>query len=385
VDRQALPLPTSARPELETPFEEPQTGAAEQIARVFAELLELNEVGSEDDFFDLGGDSLLVVEAILRLEKAFDRRLSPADFLENPTAAALASKLSAADATSEARAVTLQAGSGPRRIFLVPAGAGRGEELLVHGRLARRLGNEITVIGLRAGPGPHPSAEKLAAEYVERVRAIQPTGPYMLIGECVGGILAFEMARRLSRDGERVAFLALLDTPFPTAHHRMRDRLRRLREPWGDDIGRRLRHHRRVVAKLESGRIAYLLARARAAARALASLLWPERRRLLRRPATYVGSLLRWQPQRFDGTVSFIESLEEKRSRRSARWSVAWAALAAEARVAQVPGNHHTYIREHVGSVAAALRQWLDALESHSAASTLSVARDRREASSAEN
>jgi amino acid adenylation domain-containing protein len=385
VDRQALPAPDSARPNLETPFVEPQDGAAAEIARIFAELLELDEVGSEDDFFDLGGDSLLVVEAILRLEKAFDRRLSPADFLENPTPAALASKLSAADASSEARVVTLQAGSGQRPIFLVPAGAGRGEELLVHARLARHLGHETTVIGLRAGSGPHPPAGELAAEYVERIRSIQPTGPYMLIGECVGGILAFEMARRLSQEGERVAFLALLDTPYPTAHHRMRDRLRRLREPWGDDLGRRLQHHRRVVAKLESGRLAYLLARARTAARALASLVQPARRRLLRRRATYVGSLLRWRPQRFDGTISFVESMGERRQRNSARWSAPWAALAADARVVQVPGNHHTYIREHAGSVAAALRQWLDEIGSQSASSQFSAVSDQFGASGTES
>jgi amino acid adenylation domain-containing protein len=359
VDRQALPAPDSARPLLATPFVEPQGGKEAEIAQLFAEVLELDQVGSRDDFFDLGGDSLLVVEAILQLENAFGRRISPTDFLEDPTPVALAARISAGGAASETRTVTLRAGKGLRTIFLVPAGAGDGGELLVNARLARRLGSETRVLALRAGPPPHPPAEELAAEFVRRIRAIQPDGPYLLVGECVGGILAFAMARRLLRDGGRVALLALLDTPFPTTRRRMRDRLRRLREPWGDNLGRRLRYHRRAVAELESGHFAYWLARARAAALVLASLWRPERRRLLRRRATYVGSLLRWRPERFDGTVSFIESAEGTPEGSSAQW----AKLAAGARVARVPGDHHTYIREHVDSVAAALDQWLEEID----------------------
>ncbi|HTD53451.1 MAG TPA: AMP-binding protein, partial [Thermoanaerobaculia bacterium] len=212
LDRHSLPAPESVRPPLDTPFVEPRGDAEAEISRLFAELLRLDRVGSQDDFFDLGGDSLSVIEAILRLEKSFGRRVSPTDFLESPTPASLAARISSLEETAPSdRNVKLRAGTGSRTVFIMPAGAGRGEELLVNARLARRFEGEITVFALRAGDPPLPKAETLALEYVERVRSIQPNGPYALVGECVGGILAFEMARVLLRQGERVALLALLD------------------------------------------------------------------------------------------------------------------------------------------------------------------------------
>jgi amino acid adenylation domain-containing protein len=368
LDRQALPAPESVRPPLDTPFIEPRGDTEAEIARLFAELLRLDRVGSQDDFFDLGGDSLSVIEAILRLEKSFGRRVSPTDFLESPTPAGLGARISSSfeETAPTDRNVKLRAGTGSRNVFVMPAGAGRGEELLVNARLARRFEGGITVFALRAADPPLPNAETLALEYVERIRSIQPKGPYVLVGECVGGILAFEMARVLVREGERVALLALLDTPFPTAGARMRDRLRRVREPWGDNLVRRMQHHQRALAQLPSGRLEYLLTRARSAVRALASLRRADQRRRLRRRSTYVGSLLRCRPQRFDGAISFIESAEGKRQGHFSRW----ASLASNARAAQVPGDHDTYIREHVDSVAEALGRWLGEIGDDKAAAT---------------
>ena len=358
VDRQALPAPETSRPPLDSPYVCPAEGPETAIADLFAELLQIDRVGARDNFFDLGGDSLSVVEAILGLEKLFGQRVSPADFLLEPTPSGLAVRIARMDPSPREGAAPLRAGTGNQTLFLVPAGAAGGHELLVNARLARRLRTDAGVIALRAGPGPHPHAEIIAREHVRRVRAIQPHGPYLLVGECVGGILAFEMARILRSEGESISLLALLDTPYPHLRRRVIDRLRRLREPWGDDLVRRMRVHRDALGQLEAGQWTYLLRRLRSAVRALLSLRHPERRLLFRRRATYIGSLLRWHPRPFDGAVFFIESAEGTRAGNASRWK----ALAGDMRIEQVPGDHHTYIRDHVNFVAEALSRWLEEL-----------------------
>ncbi|HEX7253907.1 MAG TPA: AMP-binding protein [Thermoanaerobaculia bacterium] len=358
LDRPALPAPESVRPLLDTPYVEPAAGAEAQIARVFEELLRVDRVGAQDDFFDLGGDSLSVVEAIVRMDRLFERRVSPEDFLLEPTPAALAALVYGAEESAEGGMIPLRTGTSEQVLFLVPAGAAGGEELLVHARLARLLQTDSSVLAPRSNLGPHPPAEEIARDYVRRIRAVQPRGPYTLVGECVGGILAFEMARVLRSEGESISLLALLDTPYPTIRRRVIDRLRRLREPWGDDLVSRMRVHRDALKRIEAGRWRYFLSRMQSAGRAIASLRHPERRLRSRRRSTYLGSLLRWRPSPFDGTVSFVETAEGRRAGNALRWK----SLAADIRVTRVPGDHHTYIREHVDSVASILNGWLQEL-----------------------
>jgi non-ribosomal peptide synthase protein (TIGR01720 family) len=94
-----------------------------------------------------------------------------------------------------------------------------GGEVLCYYRLARALGTDQPVYGLQARPlngqaaAPQTTIEELAAEYVDAVRSLEPTGPYLLAGYSFGGVVAFEMARQLTGAGEEVALLAILDQP----------------------------------------------------------------------------------------------------------------------------------------------------------------------------
>jgi thioesterase domain-containing protein/acyl carrier protein len=357
IDREALPAPEPGRPLLETGFVEPRDDVEEAVARAFEEVLALDRVGAEDDFFALGGSSLSAIEALARLSARLGTELAAADLLEAPTPAALAARALRKTAALPGGLVRLQQGErqGPP-VFLVPGGAGDGEDLIVGARLARRVGPAVPFFGFRSGPAPHPSVEELADRHARLMRAAAPAGPYLLVGECVGGILALEIARRLREQGQRVALLALLDTPFPTRWRRLLHALRWLRAPWGDNLWRRLRHHRQALRALDrAGRRAYAAEKARAAARALA----PRRRaayRLLREQrASYVGQLLSATPAPFDGPIHLVESEEGRRQDLAAAWSRVSPRIA----VARVPGDHATYIRDHVDRVASILREWL--------------------------
>ncbi|MGE5276239.1 MAG: AMP-binding protein [Acidobacteriota bacterium] len=360
IDREALPPPEPGRPRLETGFVEPRDDAEEAVARVFAEVLTLDRVGAEDDFFALGGSSLSGIEALALLSARLGTELAAADLLEAPTPAALAARALRKTAALPGGLVRLQRGERPGRpVFLVPGGAGDGEDLLVGARLARRVDPAVPFFGFRSGPAPHPSVEELARRHAARMRAAAPAGPYLLVGECVGGILALEIARRLREQGERVALLALLDTPFPTRWRRLLHALRWLRAPWGDNLWRRARHHRQALRALDrSGRRAYAAEKARAAARALLPSRRAADRPLRQQRASYVGRLLSAAPEPFGGPIHLVESEEGRRQALSA----AWSRVSPQVAVAQVPGDHATYIRDHVDRVATILRQWLSEL-----------------------
>jgi thioesterase domain-containing protein len=173
-------------------------------------------VGRHDDFFALGGHSLLVVRMVDRLRQA-GLRLELRAIFEVPTLKAVAGMtqpLAAADAPFR-YLVPLRVG-GPRRpLFLAHEPSG---EVLSYGPLASHLDGDLPVYGLQADHGDlqaRVTNEMLAARYLREVRTLQPRGPYRLAGWSAGGLLAYEMARQLRADGEPVEFLGMIDSGCP--------------------------------------------------------------------------------------------------------------------------------------------------------------------------
>ncbi|MBW6528627.1 amino acid adenylation domain-containing protein [Sphingomonas sp. RHCKR7] len=216
LDRRALPLPDlpasagrAARPGLES-----------QVAAAFARLLELPSVGAEEDFFALGGHSLLAMRLAAELRRALGRPLSVGQIMAAPTVARLAAALSES-AGEGSRAgfgpvLHLRAGGG-RPLFCVHPASGFAWQ---YSGLSRHLPAQLPLVGLqspREGGAIATSADLDAAcaHHLAAVRAIQPTGPYHLIGYSLGGTLAQGMAARLQAAGETVAFLGLFDTYPP--------------------------------------------------------------------------------------------------------------------------------------------------------------------------
>ncbi len=356
VDRSALPAPGSVRPALGVGYVVPRDETEHLVASLFAEVLGLDRVGVDDDFFDLGGSSLSAIGMLARLRERTGCDLYAIDLLEAPSPAALAARLRSGQAFSEGTRVCLQRGTGPRSVFVLPGGVGDGADLLMIASLARHVGPEFSFFGLRSGSAPAGSLEDLIAWCIRQIRAIQPRGPYDLVGECVGGILAFQVANRLEREGERVASLALLDTPFPTRRRRILHALRALRAPWGDNLIRRVRYHWRALRRLEpAGRRAYIVEKARVAAAALSRGRREARRPFLLRRAAYVRFLLSAVPGRFAGTLRFVESEEGHRK----GFAAAWSRFVVRVEVVGVPGDHAAYFAEHVDRFAAALRSEL--------------------------
>jgi amino acid adenylation domain-containing protein len=226
VDRKALPEPDDQRPELSTPYVLPRNQVERMLAGLWEDVLGVRPIGINDDFFDLGGDSLKLASLVSRIEQELGMEIAAREVLEAPRISSLGrlidTKASVAyQAATDHRAsqylVNLRVGSGEKRIFCFPYLGGFRDEYFNFCRISRHFNDEYSFYGLRArgvkgDDGPRGTIKEIAADYMKAILSVQPHGPYFLVGECGGGIPAFETARQLQAAGEKVELLILFDT-----------------------------------------------------------------------------------------------------------------------------------------------------------------------------
>jgi thioesterase domain-containing protein/malonyl CoA-acyl carrier protein transacylase/acyl carrier protein len=184
-----------------------------RLARLWADLLELEEIGINDDYFALGGNALLAVNLMARIEALFGVKLPLSSIMEAPTVAQLACLLESRG--SHNPLVLIRKGSEKPPLFLVHNTDG---ETIIYRNLVLHLDSEQTVYGLKPfskanHPILHTRIEEMADFHIGTMRSVQARGPYLIGGLCASGLIAFEMARQLQRAGERVAMVALMDVP----------------------------------------------------------------------------------------------------------------------------------------------------------------------------
>jgi amino acid adenylation domain-containing protein len=219
VDRLALTELHSAASRLrDKTFIAPRTPTELSLAKIWAEVLNIERVGIYDNFFGLGGDSLLTVRLLKQIHKQFENELSLSTLFLNPTIESLATTLSSkADSLSWSPLVPIQpAGSSPPFFCIHPIFG----VVFPYYELAANLGKNqpfygLQPIGLDGKNPPLTRIEDMATHYIEALRSVQPKGPYFLGGWSFGGWVAFEMAQQLQKSGEEVALLAVLDTLAP--------------------------------------------------------------------------------------------------------------------------------------------------------------------------
>jgi len=198
----------------------PQNSIEIQLTKIWEQLLEIEPISVKDNFFELGGDSLLALRLFTQIEQTFGKNLSLSTLLEAPTVEQLASVLSReTESVAWSALVPIQSSGSKPPFFCVH---GNGANVLIFKDLAHQLGSEQPFYGLQARgvdgkQEPLSRIEDMAAFYIQEIRTLQPEGPYFLGGYSSGGLVAFEMARQLQQQGEKVAFLGLLDSFVPSA------------------------------------------------------------------------------------------------------------------------------------------------------------------------
>ncbi|MGC1648215.1 MAG: phosphopantetheine-binding protein, partial [Candidatus Sulfotelmatobacter sp.] len=257
VDRVALPAPSPEhknRSEVIAPRNQLET----LLVSIFQRVLNTDSVSVLDDFFDLGGHSLMAARLLSQVKEITGRQIPLSTLFRGATVESLARLISEREGTSDPLVMEIQRGDGSRLPFfaIVPP----GEESLGYAMLARHMGPEQTVYKIQ-GHAPIVGSERpyskqerqaLTDEYVAAMRTVQPHGPYCLGGLCDGTHIAEQIVLNLEAQGEEVGLFAIFDTWV--MQHSLRRWLwkvdyygKRLRQMKGMSLSERIAAYRRVA------------------------------------------------------------------------------------------------------------------------------------------
>lgn len=363
IDRLAFPRPPKVNLDPLAEHIQPRTLTEERIARIWIKCLRLPEsspskgpsqIHIHDNFFEVGGHSLIAAQLINQIRSDLQVEMPINQLFESPTIAQLAAYVEAESADhkpgeDKSCLVTVQSDGSQRPFFLVPGGGGGEAELIVYSRLIYLLGKDQPVYGFRAhghegAQVPYPSVESIAAHYIEALSTIQPQGPYLIGGECIGGVVAYEMAQQLVAEGREVGLLVLMDTIVPNLKKSLRYKIRQLFK-----IQRIAIHRKKLKSLPLKNRLRYLF-----------NLGTKTRKRMAEGNPSghqdYIGNILKYRPQPYSGPITSIVTEDSTLDIENRNWQ---NLTTGRLEIHKVPGTHNTYLGEQVETTAEKLRECL--------------------------
>jgi amino acid adenylation domain-containing protein len=215
IDRKALPKPDYSHINREGEYVAPRTSNEKLVADIWEEMMGLNQISIFDNFFQLGGRSLVAVKIMARLEQETGKRLPLATLFEYSTVEKLAARLEIdAEAITWESLVPIKPKGSKMPLYIVH---GAGLNVLLFNALAMNMDEEQPVYGLQAKglngiDEPLDVMEEIAANYVDEIINHDPVGPYAVAGFSLGGLIAYEMAKQMLAMGKDVKMLAMFDT-----------------------------------------------------------------------------------------------------------------------------------------------------------------------------
>ena len=199
--------------QLDQEFVAPRDELELQLTKIWEKVIRSKPIGVRDNFFDLGGNSLTAIKLFAQMEKIFQTNMPISAIFQAPTIEELAKILrQEKDISSSYSLVPIQPKGSRPILFAI-------HSLHYTRDLSNYLGQDQPIYGLNCGMGhskdhvsPLTTIEELAKHYIEEIQALQPKGPYFLMGYSFGGLVAYEMAQQLLVKGEQIGFIALFDT-----------------------------------------------------------------------------------------------------------------------------------------------------------------------------
>ena len=396
VDRRALPAPSSTNSEREASFVPPKGLLQLQLARIWEEILDVHPVGVTDDFFELGGHSLLAARLVDRILDVCGQTVPLATLFSGATIEHLEEALLSREGEgSRSRVVRLQEGNGKQPLFFLHGDLRDGGIYAV--KLARALDPDrpfyaIHPTGTDGKPVPH-TFEAIVADHLEALRAVQPEGPYLLGGFCNGAAFAFEVARQLQAQGQRVDALVMIEPGSAHSEVRVATILIGL---WGklvrlgpekqirlflDLRTRYLERSRRLLSPDRKATIARIDAIIKGRLERFGHRFLPASRRIQFPslvPKDYVADARSrsafeleyrytlasngYTPRRYRGRVALFWARDEQGDS-VADPALGWREIIENVDVYATPGDHFTAITTHVEALAERMGAWLDAGE----------------------
>jgi acetoacetyl-CoA synthetase len=335
------------------------SATVEMLISIWERVLGRPSIGIEENFFDAGGNVQLADVLFAEIARECGRELPSAIIFHAPTTAALAYVLEQSRLPRFPPFIPLKKGKRQPPILMAHGLGGRARFT----ELAKHIHTDHPIYGIQAKgidgrEEPFDRIEDMAHFYLEALRELQPQGPYILIGYSFGGLVALEMAQRLSKDGKEIGLLVLIDAyPYPrymSARQRLRLGLQRSRsriskmrqQPFDESISYLLDGVKRRLriaeapheAPLEGSRLSLAQTTLQVKAKAYAAL------------ANY-------RPRTYSGKIKFVKS--EGDTFLPDDPVPVWADLAPDFEVETVPGNHLDMVTTQFEGLAAVLTRYL--------------------------
>ena len=351
---------------------EPKNELQLKLTWIWQKVLGTQSIGIKDNFFDLGGHSLAAVRVFSEIERSLGSRLPLATLFKAPTIEQLSALIEGDDWRSSWESlVPMRTGGSKPPFFCIHAVGGN---ILEYNELAKNLDPDqpfygLQSIGLDGRSAPLDDLGAMADAYIKEIREVQPKGPYYLGGRSFGGTVAYELARRLSAEGQEVALLAIFDS-YPKGWLKLfsEDEARRYRRQF---LKMRAERHLQLWAGLSlADKFCYGWTKLAYKSRKLRNLIWQISETI--RPATEsVSNTIRnieeinylaiksYVPEIYKGKVTFFSAEEEVCPEENL---TGWRVLATGGvDVVDVPGDHQTMIRDpHVAALAQRLEEVID-------------------------
>lgn len=333
---------------------------------IFERMLRVPKINRDDNFFDLGGDSLLAVNLFLEIEHRTGVNLPITAIYDAPTIRELACLIADETAPDFSSLVLLKPGKGKNALFIIHGIGGTVMELAALGR--RMLIPEpvyaIQAKGLDGRDVPLTSIEVMADQYIDSIRAIQPSGPYWLCGYSFGGLVAMEIARRLKAANQSIGALILMDSYAHPSTWPLLSRAK-MRVRRGLHLFWRLRHPssakifwqavQRIACGDNAGRLHDWLLDHNP------GLPLP----LLRTREAGGAALAAYRPKPYAGAITFLKATQRDTEFPDDPERI-WKRLAPQMAFRTIPGGHRTIVTEYPDAAAAALSEYLSASRPHS-------------------
>ncbi|HPF07615.1 MAG TPA: acyltransferase domain-containing protein, partial [Spirochaetota bacterium] len=350
------------------------------MAEIWSEILGIINIKASDNFFDLGGDSLKAAQLIALINKRLGQEFTLTDLFLDPTVKSIAQMVKFSGGTSknsakgEFRLPVLfpiqPKGTKPPMFIVAGAHANRyfdpvnmkssyEEDFLRYlSQIIPHIGMDQPLYGFRpkgldARETPHNSVEEMAAAYIDEIRKFQPGGPYLIAGECVGGIVAYEMAQQLRKSGQEVAHLILMDTHCPTGYFELRERYLNTRRKAVQPL-------KTMISEIRHDGIGQAVKTIKENSRMLPPVFFPvtknlqSQRQILLRTYKYQNTLMRYRTVPYEGEATLIVNEKWLKKEPDMGWSEKHRRYLS---IIPVPGDHATRLTTYGTTTGKFLRE----------------------------
>lgn len=349
-----IPLPTYPFEKKRHWIEPPSNSAISQVRpmeqsaipplnleTIWKQFLGVEKVGPNENFFSIGGDSLLAIQVITQIEKDLGISISLQTFYQFPTLSQLSFALSQ-QLKNVSSLVSLKKGSeeGCVPLFFIH---GIDGNIFPYKQLAESLDFQGAIFGIQGDNSDHldKKIEEIASSYISEIQKVQKEGPYLLCGSSFGGIIAYEMANQLEQRGDRIGFLGIIDAINPQCNLIPRN------NEWEmlAFLSELIEGKETSVAALQN-LPSHLLADKLLAGMGLSQLPVKQRQNIFQGIQTRLKSLKRYDPNRYKGDVVFFQAKERFFRMRAIPLALTWQPLiSGKIQIYDVDGSHLSMLK----------------------------------------